>query len=98
MGGSPDEVFGCGARLGGGVGVAVGVGGLGLWFLLGLLLVVSLLCRVVLGEGIVDVGLVESGGFWVLGEVDGNQKLLGLSIDITDIDTTLVCEEDPVAL
>ena len=39
--------------------------------LLGLLLVVSLLCRVVLGEGIVDVCLVESGGFWVLGEVDG---------------------------
>lgn len=36
-----------------------------------LLLVLSLLCRVVLGEGVVDVGLVERRGFWVLGEVDG---------------------------
>lgn len=34
----------------------------------------------------------------VLLEVDGDQQLLGLSIDITDINTTLVGEEDPVAL
>lgn len=34
----------------------------------------------------------------VLSEVDGNEKLLSLLVDITDIDTTLVCEEDPVAL
>jgi hypothetical protein len=33
-----------------------------------------------------------------LGEVDGNEKLLGLLIDITDVDTTLVGEEDPIAL
>jgi hypothetical protein len=31
-------------------------------------------------------------------QVDGNQKLLGLSIDITDINTTLVVEEDPITL
>jgi hypothetical protein len=31
-------------------------------------------------------------------EVDGNQDLLGLCIDIADIDTTLVCEQNPVAL
>jgi len=31
-------------------------------------------------------------------EVDGNQKLLSLSINITDINTTLVVEEDPVTL
>lgn len=34
----------------------------------------------------------------VLLEVDGNQELLSLSIDITDIDTTLVGEKDPVTL
>lgn len=34
----------------------------------------------------------------VLGKVDGNQELLSLSIDITNINTTLVGEEDPVAL
>lgn len=34
----------------------------------------------------------------VLLEVDGNQKLLSLSVNITDLDTTLVVEENPVAL
>jgi hypothetical protein len=34
----------------------------------------------------------------VLGKVDGNEKLLSLLVDITNIDTTLVGEEDPVAL
>lgn len=34
----------------------------------------------------------------VLLEVDGDQQLLGLSIDITDVNTTLVSEEDPVTL
>ena len=33
-----------------------------------------------------------------LGEIDGNEELLSLLIDITDIDTTLVGEEDPVTL
>jgi hypothetical protein len=31
-------------------------------------------------------------------EVDGDEKLLSLLIDITDINTTLVGEEDPVTL
>ena len=31
-------------------------------------------------------------------EVDGDKKLLSLLINITDIDTTLVGEEDPVTL
>ena len=34
----------------------------------------------------------------VLGEIDGDEKLLSLLVDITDIDTTLVSEEDPVTL
>lgn len=34
----------------------------------------------------------------VLLEVDGDQQLLGLSINITDVNTTLVGEEDPVTL
>lgn len=34
----------------------------------------------------------------VLLEVHGDEKLLSLSVDITDLDTTLVVEEDPVAL
>jgi len=46
--------------------------------------------------------LEESGSNLLVGgvllEVDGYQKLLSLSIDITDIDTTLVGEEDPVTL
>jgi hypothetical protein len=46
--------------------------------------------------------LEESGSNLLVGrvllEVDGDQKLLGLSIDITDIDTTLVSEENPVTL
>jgi hypothetical protein len=33
-----------------------------------------------------------------LGKVDGDQDLLGLFVDITNIDTTLVCEQNPVAL
>ena len=31
-------------------------------------------------------------------EVDGDEKLLSLLVNITDIDTTLVGEEDPVTL
>jgi hypothetical protein len=31
-------------------------------------------------------------------EVDGNQKLLCFSINVTNVDTTLVGEEDPVTL
>jgi hypothetical protein len=34
----------------------------------------------------------------VLGKIDGDEELLSLLIDIADIDTTLVGEEDPVAL
>ena len=34
----------------------------------------------------------------VLSEVDGDQELLSLSVDITDINTSLVGEENPVAL
>lgn len=34
----------------------------------------------------------------VLREVNGDEKLLSLLVDITNIDTTLVGEEDPVAL
>ena len=35
---------------------------------------------------------------WILGQVNGNQKLLSFSIDITDIYTTLIGEENPVTL
>ena len=42
-----------------------------------------------LGDGLV-------GG--ILLEVDGNEELLSLLVDIADIDTTLVGEEDPVTL
>jgi hypothetical protein len=35
---------------------------------------------------------------WVLLEVDRNEKLLSLLVDITNIDTTLVGEQDPVTL
>jgi hypothetical protein len=34
----------------------------------------------------------------VLSEVDGDQELLSLGVNITDINTTLVGEEDPIAL
>jgi hypothetical protein len=34
----------------------------------------------------------------VLGKVNGNENLLGFGIDITNVDTSLVCEEDPIAL
>lgn len=34
----------------------------------------------------------------VLGEVDGDQELRGLGVDITDINTTLIGEENPVTL
>lgn len=34
----------------------------------------------------------------VFGEVDGNEKLLSLLVDIANIDTALVSEEDPVTL
>ena len=47
--------------------------------------------------------LLEEGGSnllvgGVLLEVDWNEKLLSLGVDITDVDTTLVSEEDPVTL
>lgn len=42
-----------------------------------------------LGNGLV-------GG--IFAEVDGNEELLSLLINITNIDTTLVGEEDPIAL
>jgi hypothetical protein len=46
--------------------------------------------------------LEESGSNLLVGgvllEVDGNQNLLSLSIDITDINTTLVSEQNPVTL
>jgi hypothetical protein len=35
---------------------------------------------------------------WVLLQVDGYQKFLGLGINVTNIDTTFVGEENPVAL
>jgi len=34
----------------------------------------------------------------VLAKIDGNKELLSLLIDIADINTTLVSEEDPVTL
>lgn len=34
----------------------------------------------------------------VLLQVDGDEKLLSLLVDITNIDTTLVSEEDPITL
>jgi hypothetical protein len=34
----------------------------------------------------------------VLLQVDGNEELLSLLVDVTDINTTLVGEEDPVTL
>jgi hypothetical protein len=56
-------------------------------------------------ENVVDTGgdLAEKalGDLLVAGvllEVHGDEELLSLSIDITDLDTTLVVEEDPVAL
>lgn len=56
-------------------------------------------------EDIVDASgnlLEESSGDLLvgreLGEVNGNQELLSLLVDITNIDTTLVSEEDPVTL
>jgi hypothetical protein len=46
--------------------------------------------------------LQQRGGDLLVGgvvlEVDGDEELLRLRIDITDVDTTLVGEEDPVAL
>ena len=44
----------------------------------------------------------QSGGDLFVGgellQVDGNQELLSLGVNITDIDTTLVVEQDPVTL
>jgi hypothetical protein len=44
----------------------------------------------------------QSGGNLLVGgellQVDGNQELLSLGVNITDINTTLVVEEDPVTL
>lgn len=34
----------------------------------------------------------------ILRKVDGDEKLLGFFVYIANIDTTLVCEENPVAL
>jgi len=34
----------------------------------------------------------------IFGEVNGNENLLGFGIDITNIDTSFVCEEDPITL
>ena len=34
----------------------------------------------------------------VFGEVNGDENLLGFCIDITDIDTTFVCEKNPITL
>jgi hypothetical protein len=47
--------------------------------------------------------LAQKGGSdlligWVLLEVDRNEELLSLLIDIADINTTLVGEEDPITL
>lgn len=40
--------------------------------------------------------LQQRGGYfrirWILGEINGNEKLCSLSIDITDIYTTLIGE------
>ena len=33
-----------------------------------------------------------------MGEVNGNEEFLGFGVDITDVDTTFVGKEDPVAL
>lgn len=35
---------------------------------------------------------------WVLCKVDRDKKLLGLLVNITNVNTTLVVEEDPVTL
>ena len=35
---------------------------------------------------------------WVLSKVDWDEELLGLLIDVADIDTSLVCEENPITL
>jgi hypothetical protein len=56
-------------------------------------------------EHIVDTlgNLLQKGGSnllvgRVLLQVDGDEKLLSLLVDITNIDTTLVGEEDPITL
>ena len=35
---------------------------------------------------------------WILGEVNRDEKLLSFCVNIADIDTALMGEEDPVAL
>jgi hypothetical protein len=46
--------------------------------------------------------LQESGSNLLVGrvllEIDGDEKLLSLLVDIANIDTTFVSEEDPIAL
>lgn len=46
--------------------------------------------------------LQESGSNLLIGrvllQVDGDEKLLSLLVDITNIDTTLVGEKDPITL
>jgi hypothetical protein len=46
--------------------------------------------------------LEERGGDLLIGrifrKINGDEELLGLGIDIADVDTTLMGEEDPVAL
>jgi hypothetical protein len=56
-------------------------------------------------ENVVDTlgNLLQEGGSDLLvggelAEVDGDEKLLGLLVDIANIDTALVGEEDPIAL
>ena len=43
-----------------------------------------------------SLGNLLVGG--VVLEVDGDEQLLSLGVDITNVDTTLVGEEDPVTL
>jgi hypothetical protein len=35
---------------------------------------------------------------WIVGEVNRDEELLSFSVDITDVDTAFMSEEDPVAL
>jgi len=43
-----------------------------------------------------DFGDLSVGG--ILGEIDGDEQLLSLGVNITNINTTFVGEKDPVAL
>jgi len=53
------------------------------------------------GAGLGDFAEQGFGDFlvgWVVGEVDGDEELFGFGIDIADVDTSFVSEEDPVTL